>query len=139
MQKYDGTWRRPTGLRCLRSELSAPQPVANNSCRAGSHSPLPAPSEAGSQWNSEPISRGTAYLMGLCSLNVELVAVDRWLRAAQRDRRQPQDAQVERGRPMVDIPTVEHETLRPVDVLAAVHLRPAGDAGLDLQAAAILG
>jgi hypothetical protein len=40
---------------------------------------------------------------------------------------------------VVDVPAVQGEALRPVDVVAAVDLGPAGDAGFDLEAPGVLG
>ena len=50
-----------------------------------------------------------------------------------------QDLDVESGRAVVDVPDVERELLVPRDRVAAVHLRPPGDARAHLVAARLLG
>ena len=49
------------------------------------------------------------------------------------------DLEVEEKRAVVDVPDVETELLLPRKGVAAVHLRPAGDAGPDLVATRLLG
>src|SRR5207248_10847864 len=44
-----------------------------------------------------------------------------------------EDPQVEEGRAVLDVPDVELDPLRPGQHSAAVHLRPAGDAGLHVE------
>src|SRR5579862_8960989 len=51
----------------------------------------------------------------------------------ERARRAQQDLQVEQRRAVLDVPEVELDPLRPAETRAAVHLRPAGDAGLDVE------
>jgi len=53
--------------------------------------------------------------------------------------RQPEDFQVQQEGPVVDVPHVEPELLLPTDRVSSVHLRPAGDARLDLVPAQLLG
>ena len=50
-----------------------------------------------------------------------------------------QDFEVERKAPVIDVPDVERELLLPADRVAAVDLRPAGDARPDLEAPGLLG
>src|SRR3954447_6591270 len=58
--------------------------------------------------------------------------------AEERERRAEQDAEVEERRPVLDVPDVELDPLRPGQLRAAVDLRPPRDAGLDLQAPALM-
>src|SRR5581483_2205671 len=53
----------------------------------------------------------------------------------ERARRAQQDLQVEERRAVLDVPEVELDPLRPREAGATVHLRPAGDAGLDVEPA----
>ena len=48
------------------------------------------------------------------------------------------DLEVEEKRAVVDVPDIETELLLPRKGVAAVYLRPAGDAGPDLVAACLL-
>src|ERR1044071_10220835 len=58
------------------------------------------------------------------------------VRAAEESERRPrQDPQVEERRPVLDVPDVELDPLRPRQRGATVHLRPAGDAGLHVEPA----
>src|SRR5215831_813640 len=73
-------------------------------------------------------------LLSLGALDVHLV--DDRLRplAEQLPHRHPDDLPVEPERPVVDVPRIELETLRPRDRIASVDLRPAGDPGLHREA-----
>src|SRR4051812_3767580 len=52
---------------------------------------------------------------------------------------EPEDLQVERERALLDVPRVEAQALIPGLGVAAVDLRPAGDAGAHVVAARLLG
>src|SRR4051794_3098131 len=58
--------------------------------------------------------------------------------AEERERRAEEDAQIEERRAMLHVPDVEVYPLRPRQLRAAVDLRPPRDAGLDLQAPALM-
>src|SRR5262249_1392839 len=53
--------------------------------------------------------------------------------AEERERGSNEDPQVEARRAVLDVPDVELDPIRPRELGAAVHLRPAGDAGLDVE------
>src|SRR5437763_8090019 len=56
------------------------------------------------------------------------------VRAAEEGaRRAREDLQVDERRAVLDVPEVELDPLRPREARAAVDLRPAGDAGLDVE------
>src|SRR4029079_19805690 len=79
-----------------------------------------------------------SLLAPLGPLDVERVLDRLRLRAARLGEGHPDDPRVERERPVVDVPGVEPEALLPGDLVAAHHLRPAGDPGLDGQAPPVL-
>src|SRR5262249_31401422 len=82
--------------------------------------------------------RASSLLAGPRALDVHRV-LDRMLAApAELAERAPEDLQVEPEGPVVEVPEVQVDSLRPADRLAPVHLRPAGDARLDRQAAAVV-
>src|ERR687886_482476 len=60
------------------------------------------------------------------------------VRAGEEGERRPQqDLHVDPRRSVLDVPEVELDSLVPRQLRAAVHLRPAGEAGLDVEAAAL--
>src|SRR5262249_5179772 len=60
------------------------------------------------------------------------------VRAADEGERRPQQyLQVDEWRPVLDVPDIELDSFVPGQARAAVDLRPAGQAGLDLQPAAL--
>src|SRR5262249_58173646 len=73
----------------------------------------------------------------LGALDVERVLDRLRLGSAELREGEPDDPRVESERPVVDVPGVEPEALLPRDLVAALHLRPAGDARLDREPAAV--
>src|SRR3954470_24101478 len=103
---------------CSRSTTTTSRSgVRRRSSRATASPMIPAPTTTASQrcGNSAMPAAGRALVRA----------------AEERERRADQDAEVEERRPVLDVPDVELDPLRPGQLRAAVDLRPPRDAGLN--------
>src|SRR4029453_5504161 len=128
---------RRSGCRRARAGTAGRHRAVRRSRRTGGGSTRRAPRPARPRKRRRAPSR--AGLAPPRALDVERVLDRLRLGAAELSERHQHDPRVEAERPVVDVPGIEAKALLPRDLVAAHDLRPAGDAGLDLEAAPVPG